>query len=774
MKKSILLISFLIINSVLIKLTAQNSEVDSLENLLLEHTNEDTIRVNLLNNIAYILYTIDSEKSLKYAEKAGVIADKLSFKNGQSTSFNVIGINHYMKGNYPQAFDYFQKAMKIMEEIGNKEGVASCLNNIGLIQRKQGNYTEALDYLKKSLKLREELGIKELIPSNLNNIGNIYINLGKYSEAVECYEKSLKINEELGNKKGISYGLNNIGTIYYYLGNYTKSLEYFHKALKLKEELGNKPGICESYFNIADVYRVSKNYNKALEYCTKSLELAKEIEFLDLQKDIHLQFAEIYASSNNYKKAYNNYVLFKELSDSLFNEENVKKITGLEYQYKHEKEKQTIELEQQKKDAVKAEEEKRQKVIRNSFIAGFILMLFVVLVVLRSFLHKRKANRILALQKQRIEENNKELYEQKEEISSIADKLVDAYYEVDKLSIVAKETDNAVFIIDENDNVEWVNEGCTRMYGYQFEEFIDKFGSNIKSINSTKNFTNLLEDCKNERRTIIYESSIVHKSGETVYAQTTLTPILDNAGNVKKLIAIDTDISKMKDLENFKESMIQMIVHDLKNPLNSILGFSGLKPSKKHNFYIHNVGKSMLNLVENIMDVQKYENSKINLQIEECVIQELVKKSIDDINLFINLKKIKVENNIKDIQVNCDKEIITRVFVNLLTNASKYVDHEGSIKLSYEIINKNDKSFYKFLISDNGVGIDPEMLDKIFDKYAQAEAKKLGITHSTGLGLTFCKMVAEAHNGEIGVESEIENLPAGRHGGSTFWFTLPA
>ncbi|MCK5171245.1 MAG: hypothetical protein KAQ75_15310, partial [Bacteroidales bacterium] len=98
--------------------------------------------------------------------------------------------------------------------------------------------------------------------------------------------------------------------------------------------------------------------------------------------------------------------------------ENIKKITGLEYQYEYEKEKKATELEQQKKDAIQLEEVKRQKAVRDSFIVGFILMALLVFIIFYNFLQKRKANRILAEQKEKIEEDNKSL----KELNSTKDK----------------------------------------------------------------------------------------------------------------------------------------------------------------------------------------------------------------------------------------------------------------------------------------------------------------------------------------------------------------
>ncbi len=458
MKKTLFLIALLIVNCSLTIVKAQTAEIDSLENLLQQHIEKDTVRVNLLNELAYKYHVGHLEKTLEYAKKAGELAVQMDFAKGEAESLRLIGKYYRHKANFPKAIEYIQKSMAINKALGNKKGISSCLfntgtiygmqgnypksleyylssleideelgdkwgisyclNNIGLVYKKQGDILKALEYYLKSLKIKEELGNKKGISSSLSNIGLIYNKQGNYTQALEYFQKSLKIGEEIGDKEGIANSLSNIGNIYQEQGNYTQALEYHQIALKIKEEIEDEQGICYTYFDIGNVYLKTNDYAKALDYTLKSLEIANELELLYQKKEIHELLAEIYEVTRNYKKAYENHVLYKELNDSIFNEKNIKKTTGLEYQYEFEKEKQAIELEQQKKDAVRAEEEKRQVIVRNSFIAGFILMVLLVLVVLRSFLQKRKANRILAQQKKKIEETNEELNQTNEELNT--------------------------------------------------------------------------------------------------------------------------------------------------------------------------------------------------------------------------------------------------------------------------------------------------------------------------------------------------------------------
>ncbi len=437
MKSLALILVLVVLVSILMDLKAQTTEIDSLENLLQQRI-EDTVRINLLNKVADKVIKINIDKTLTSAKEAEKLATKIEFAKGKAESLRLIGVYYSYKSNYSKALEYYIKSLKINEKLNAKKEIARCFNYIGYIHRKQNNFPKALTYFQKALKINKELEIKTGITYSLHNMGIIYNRTGNYSKALEYFQTTLTINKELGIKKGISYSLNSTGEVFYNLGDYTKAIEYFQKALKIRTEIGNKYLICISNQDLGLVYLKTNNYSKALNYSLKSLKIAKDLNLLENQKDIHKQLSEIYANTKNYKKAYENYILYKKLNDRIFNEESIKKITGLEYQYKYEKEKEITELKQQKKNVVIAEEAKRLKVVRNSFIVGFVLMFILVLVILRNFLQKHKANSILTAHKKRIETKNQQLQLQKEEIQTFAKELEKANSTKDKFfSIIA-------------------------------------------------------------------------------------------------------------------------------------------------------------------------------------------------------------------------------------------------------------------------------------------------------------------------------------------------
>lgn len=219
---------------------------------------------------------------------------------------------------------------------------------------------------------------------------------------------------------------------------------------------------------------------------------------------------------------------------------------------------------------------------------------------------------------------------------------------------------------------------------------------------------------------------------------------------------------RLVELDEFKQNMTSMIIHDLKNPLNALLNIS---PQKMINYteQIRSYAQQMQRLVLNILDVQKFEEAQISLDKRTIHITNIVENALNQTHFLISQKNIIIKKDIqKDLYVYADQEMLERVFVNLLTNAIKYSSFNQEVQIK---VNKNHEQVF-CSVKDFGIGIPEEKLHLVFNKFVQMEARSSIGMRSTGLGLTYCKMAIEAHHGIIGVSSQ-------QGQGSEFWFKIP-
>lgn len=219
---------------------------------------------------------------------------------------------------------------------------------------------------------------------------------------------------------------------------------------------------------------------------------------------------------------------------------------------------------------------------------------------------------------------------------------------------------------------------------------------------------------------------------------------------------------KQKELEHFKESMVSMIAHDLKNPLVSII--RRVDGDKNDDIkQIDRSGRHMLNLIENMLDVLRFEKSKMKLDITDFEISETINEVIDELKPVAEERNIQIMNKMnRQYRVQADQQLIHRVLNNLISNAIKYSHFNSPV----EIQASESIAGIKISVKDYGDGIPTQDLKKIFEQFEQSEARSFGGATSTGLGLSFCKLAIHAHGQKMEIDST-------KGQGSVFSFSLP-
>src|SRR5437588_677716 len=221
-----------------------------------------------------------------------------------------------------------------------------------------------------------------------------------------------------------------------------------------------------------------------------------------------------------------------------------------------------------------------------------------------------------------------------------------------------------------------------------------------------------------------------------------------------------------------RDDLTHMIIHDLRAPLNLVTGYvdileqmasDKLDPDEAECVTGAKQGADdMRDMITTLLDVGRLEAGEMPLRLQDHDLAEIARKAADRFTHVLRDRTLHCEMPPEPMVVSCDADVIRRILENLISNALKFTESDGTIRINLE----RKGADVTISVSDNGEGIPRDQHEHIFEKFGQTNSGGQH-RHSTGLGLAFCRLAVEAHQGKIGLESE-----PGK--GSTFWFILPA
>lgn len=241
----------------------------------------------------------------------------------------------------------------------------------------------------------------------------------------------------------------------------------------------------------------------------------------------------------------------------------------------------------------------------------------------------------------------------------------------------------------------------------------------------------------------------------------------------KLIVELEEKNRHLAQLNETKNKFLGIAAHDLRNPLASIRGFSGillkekdkLTPKEDQEFMtiIHETSHHMLTLVNDLLDFSVIESGKLVLDLKMNSLEELLQKRIRVNDFVFQDKKIKIHTEFSIIpKISIDSNRISQVIDNLLTNAAKFSPLDSKIYVTL----KQEDGYAKISVKDEGPGISPEDQGNLFKGFQKLSAKPTAGEKSTGLGLAIVKKMVDAHNGTLKVESQLGS-------GTTFSVLLP-
>ena len=359
--------------------------------------------------------------------------------------------------------------------------------------------------------------------------------------------------------------------------------------------------------------------------------------------------------------------------------------------------------------------------------------------------------------------NFRDVTKLKKQAEQIKGQLQIATEQKERWTAIFNNVEEGVFVLDKDSRIVQFNNSCELMSGYSEKEVL---GKKIHKIFK----------CHDEH---LHTS----RDGREIWVGVSKTPILNEEEEIEQIVGVIRDVTKLKEIEKAKSEFVSIASHELRTPLTVINGYLSLLLSGdlgqmgeiQNKLYhlniinkIYSETKRLSGLVEELLNVTRIEEGRLKVDLKRTDYNELLEEVVNEFKPIASSKQIilsleKPSFYQKDLHIYVDRDRIKEVLVNLIDNSIKYTGKGGRILLFPSVENSEVITS----IQDTGIGIEPKLLNRIFEKFQQIPGSFLKENRGTGLGLFIVKSILDLHQGKIWVKSY-----PGK--GSTFTFTLPA
>ncbi|MCV9386263.1 tetratricopeptide repeat-containing sensor histidine kinase [Reichenbachiella ulvae] len=381
-------------------------KIDSLQSLMDEAQGKDL--VDIYNEISWNYRNIRIDSSLIYAQRAYHLAQSMDYELGISKSLNFIGVAKRNHSNFLGALENFFEALKHAEQSRNLVQLSYTLINIGNIYVFQTNFDGAIDYFERALINANKLEDLDLKAYCHINLGRSYTGLKKYEEGEIHIEKAIALREEQNNLEGVVISKVDLANLYVLSDQMDKAIETLDATMADVRKLGHSTTLAYMYMIYSRAYLKKNQIAKSLEFNELSFEICSANNIKKVESDLLLLKSNIYEQANDLSKALHYLHLHTEKKDSIFSEENTRKIESLHASYTAEKkEAETRYLKQQTE--LNQIIIQRQKVIIWLTIIGLVLFIGIAIVSIKAASDRKKMTNQIEKQKEDAFKHNNSL-----------------------------------------------------------------------------------------------------------------------------------------------------------------------------------------------------------------------------------------------------------------------------------------------------------------------------------------------------------------------------
>jgi two-component system phosphate regulon sensor histidine kinase PhoR len=323
-----------------------------------------------------------------------------------------------------------------------------------------------------------------------------------------------------------------------------------------------------------------------------------------------------------------------------------------------------------------------------------------------------------------------------------------------------------LLLLDRNRRIYLANRAFKNLFGLKTE----LRGKTVMEALRVHELAALVERVESDGQVFDYELKLPELSER--WLQVNAAVISNSAGEREGMILVFHDLTRLKQLERTREEFVANVSHELRTPLSLIKGYvetllDGARndPVVTERFLkiIERNASRLDLLIQDLLAISALESGRITLNLQPVLLRPLAEKVLADLKARTDAKGVKLVNDLPELTATADANRLEQVLANLVDNAIKYGRANGTVIVGGQ---KTDADKIEIFVQDDGPGIPPESLDRVFERFYRVDKARSREQGGTGLGLSIVKHIVQSHGGKIWVKSE-----PGK--GATFSFTLP-
>ena len=386
------------------------SVIDSLERELKKTTAASTKKVDLLNELGYENWIIDSKKSISQGKQALQLAEKLSYPQGIAKAKRVLGVAYWTLGQPKAALGNLTEAEDAYRRLNDEEGMANCLLNIGMVYADIRDYSTALRFYDRAIEKFSKLGLKGRIATAYTKIGIVKIETHHFHDAQEYLTNALDIHSENNFTYGMAEAHNKLGRLFLELNETEQANHHLRKAIVMGKQIHDEDGIVSNLILFGKLLRMEGDYEASEAHLDIALERASKKQLRKYRLEALNEYRLLKEQQGQLPEALQYYDLYTALKDSLYDIEKSKQVAAMEFKSEIDEKNRQVEY-------LKGQET-TDTAIRWLLLLGILIISALSWLLIRSLRQKNKSQQELlasnklvaqtALENERLKKNELE------------------------------------------------------------------------------------------------------------------------------------------------------------------------------------------------------------------------------------------------------------------------------------------------------------------------------------------------------------------------------